>query len=48
MPTLKLKCDNCDGVFTVIYNEEQCEDDPSFCTFCAEPLFFDDDAVEDE
>lgn len=49
MPALKFQCENCDCIFTVNYKEEECETDPSFCSFCAEPLFYDEDLeVDDE
>jgi len=48
MPTLKFKCENCDSVFAVNYRIEECESDPAFCSFCAEPLFYEDNAEQEE
>lgn len=45
--TLQHTCDNCDSQFIVKYDEEQTEDDPSFCPFCGEMLI-DFETVEDD
>lgn len=47
MPIIRYQCENCESLFSVKYSEEQCETDPAFCPFCAEPLFYNED-LEDE
>jgi DNA replicative helicase MCM subunit Mcm2 (Cdc46/Mcm family) len=40
-------CDNCDSEFTIKYNQDETEDDPSFCPFCGEMLV-DFEQIEDD
>jgi hypothetical protein len=35
---LKHHCDNCDSKYKIIYDEDDCEDSPTYCPFCAEYL----------
>jgi DNA replicative helicase MCM subunit Mcm2 (Cdc46/Mcm family) len=48
MALLKHTCDNCDSVFTIKYDEENTESDPSFCPFCAEMIVDVDKIDEDD
>lgn len=43
MSAFKYQCETCESVFTINYQETDCESDPSFCPFCADPLFYDED-----
>ena len=47
MASVKHSCDNCDSEFTIKYDEDEVEDNPSFCPFCGEMLI-DFERVEDE
>lgn len=47
MATLKHTCTNCDSTFSVKYDELNTESDPTWCPFCAEMMFFDDDPEDD-
>ena len=38
MANLHHTCDNCSSEFTIKYDEDQTEDKPSFCPFCAEMI----------
>jgi hypothetical protein len=40
-------CDNCESEFTIKYDRERCEDDPSYCPFCGEMLI-EFDTVDDD
>jgi transcription initiation factor IIE alpha subunit len=48
MPTLNHICEQCDSEFTIKYNEETTETDPSFCPFCGEMLVEYDVGDDDE
>jgi hypothetical protein len=48
MATIKYKCENCESSFSVKYDETVCDSDPSFCPFCAEMMFLDDESEDDE
>jgi len=38
---LKHHCDNCDSKYKIIYDEDDCEDSPTYCPFCAEYIILD-------
>jgi len=44
---LKHSCDNCDANYKIIYNEEDCEDTPHFCSVCGNYII-ESDTEEDE
>lgn len=48
MAKLKHKCEECDSIFTITYSEDNCEDDPHFCPFCAEYIIREDIEEDDE
>jgi hypothetical protein len=41
-------CDNCSSEFTIKYDKDQVEDNPSFCPFCAEMIVDVEDLNEDD
>lgn len=47
MSKLQHTCDECDSKFTLHYDENLCEDDPTYCPFCASYLL-DEDTVSSE
>jgi len=47
MASIKHSCDNCGSNFTIRFDEDQVEDNPSFCPFCAE-MFVDIDELEED
>ena len=48
MASVKHSCDNCGSNFTIRFDEDQVEDNPSFCPFCAEMIVDIDELDEDE
>lgn len=48
MSTITHTCENCDSNFTINYDEENTETDPSFCPFCGEMILDYDFEDEDE
>lgn len=48
MESLNHTCDNCNSKFTVKYDINECDDDPSFCPFCAEKMIETDFSDDDE
>ena len=44
---IKHNCDNCDAKYKVIYNEEDCDDTPHFCSVCGNYII-ESDTEEDE
>lgn len=49
MTTIKHSCENCGSQFSITYDAEVCDADPTFCPMCAEMMFLDDDLdLEDE
>lgn len=47
MTKLQRTCDECDSKFTIQYDENLCEDDPTFCPFCASYLIDEEDTSSD-
>lgn len=47
MAKLHHLCDECGSEFTILFSEEDCEDNPQFCCFCGEYLIETED-IEDE
>lgn len=43
MPLLKHSCEVCDSVFTITFDEVECEDTPHYCPFCGEYTLDDSD-----
>lgn len=48
MASLHHVCEACGSEFTIRYDENQCEDDPHFCSFCGEMLVDIEDISNDE
>jgi hypothetical protein len=48
MIQLKHNCDSCDSQFTISYDAEVNESDPTFCPFCGEYLLEDSSEIDDE
>jgi len=48
MVSEKYTCEACDSKFTIQYDEMQCEDSPTFCSFCGEYLVEDAEIEDDE
>lgn len=49
MPVLKHTCEVCDSVFSINYDEFECEDVPHYCPFCGEYTLEDVDYdIDDE
>lgn len=44
---LQHTCDNCDSSFSIKYDADECDDDPSFCPFCGE-LMVEFEQVDDD
>jgi hypothetical protein len=32
---IKHHCDGCESSYKIVYNEEECEDSPTYCPFCS-------------
>jgi hypothetical protein len=32
---IKHHCDGCESTYKIVYNEEECEDSPTYCPFCS-------------
>lgn len=39
MATLHHLCDECGSEFKIKYDENQCESDPQYCSFCGEYIY---------
>jgi DNA-directed RNA polymerase subunit RPC12/RpoP len=48
MKNLHHTCPECDSEFNIKYEEENTEDDPSFCPFCCSHIFELEEQEEDE
>lgn len=48
MTKLHHKCNECDSEFTLLYDENACEDDPSICPFCSSYIIKEDDESSDD
>jgi hypothetical protein len=48
MASLKYTCEACDSKFAIQYNETECEDSPTYCSFCGEYLVDDAELEDDE
>lgn len=48
MSKLHHTCHNCDSEFTIRYEQENCESDPTYCPFCCEYILEADDDNEDD
>jgi DNA replicative helicase MCM subunit Mcm2 (Cdc46/Mcm family) len=49
MTSITHTCENCDSTFTIKFDQEETDSDPSFCPFCGEMMIeydFNDDDEE--
>ena len=35
MVSIKHSCSECDSKYTILFDEEVCEDNPTYCPFCS-------------
>lgn len=48
MPLIKHTCETCDSQYTIVYEEELCEDAPHYCPICGDYMIEDDYANDEE
>jgi len=48
MTTLKHYCEECDSKFSIQYNEDDVEDNPSYCPFCSTYIQVDELEQDDD
>jgi hypothetical protein len=45
--TLNNTCENCESKYKIVFNQEDCPDDPKYCPFCAEYITEETETDED-
>jgi hypothetical protein len=45
---IKHNCENCDAKYKIIYNEEDCDDAPHFCSICGNYIVETDEEQDEE
>jgi DNA replicative helicase MCM subunit Mcm2 (Cdc46/Mcm family) len=48
MPALHHVCNECDSEFTIKYQEDKTESDPTYCPFCGEYLIETEERIDDD
>jgi hypothetical protein len=38
MAQTKINCEDCDCTFYIVFDPDECQDEPNFCPFCASGL----------
>jgi hypothetical protein len=41
-------CEECDSEYTISYDEDICESDPQYCSFCGSYIIIEKTFVDDE
>lgn len=47
MAQIKINCDECDSDFYIVFDPEECIEEPAFCPFCAASII-ECDYIDDE
>jgi len=45
---IKHKCHDCESSFKITYDEEHCEDSPTYCPFCSSYIIEDEIEQDDD